>query len=349
MKPGPARLLALLATATGLLLPAPTASATSTASASSATSTASTSFVFPGPGSYLHQSYDSAGDVYDYSLYVPSGYDPGTPSPLVVLLHGCNSTADQRAQSSAFNEVAEQRHAIVLYPDGDAYDRLLNGRCWRAVTDPQGETRDRGDAAAIAGMTRAVAAAWNVDTSRTYALGMSAGGFETSMLGADYPDLYAAIGVYSGAAYAHGLAGCAGPYLPTADTTALAQQAFEQMGPRRRPVPVILFHGDADPLVPYQCGLQALEQWRRTDDLALAAQGLPAIPARPTRSTDATVPGGRAYTTIEYGGLLEFWTVHGMAHTWSGGSTDPAVARFSDPTGPDASAAAWQFFARHHL
>ncbi|MFE4512720.1 alpha/beta hydrolase family esterase [Kitasatospora sp. NPDC056783] len=340
MKPGPARLLALLLTATGLLLPAPTASASSAATTASA---------FPGPGGYLHRSYDSAGDAYDYSLYVPSGYDPGTPSPLVVVLHGCNTTADQRAQSSAFNEVAEQQHALVLYPDGDAYDRLLNGRCWRATTDPQGETRDHGDAAAIAGMTRAVAGTWNVDTSRTYALGMSAGGFETSMLGADYPDLYAAIGVYSGAAYGHGVTGCAGVYLPTADTADLAQRAFAQMGPRRRPVPVILFHGDADPFVPYQCGLQALEQWRLTDNLARSAQGLPTVPAQPTRVTDATVPGGRGYTVAEYGGLLEFWTVHGMGHKWSGGSTDPEVARFGDPTGPSASAAAWQFFSRHRL
>ncbi|MBO1416212.1 PHB depolymerase family esterase, partial [Streptomyces sp. FH025] len=341
--PGPAHLLALLLAATGLSLPA---SATPTASAASTTTSAS---AFPGPGSYLHQSYDSAGDSYDYSLYVPSSYDPREPSPLVVLLHGCNTTADQRVQSSGFDPIAEQQHAIVLYPDGDAYDRLLNGRCWRATTNPQGETRDHGDAAAIAGMTRAVAAAWNVDTTRTYALGMSAGGFEVSVLGADYPDLYAAIGVHSGAAYGHGAVGCAGPYLPTADTTDLAWQAFAQMGPRQRPVPAILFHGDADPAVPYQCGLQALEQWRQTDNLALDTQGLPALPAQPAQVTDAAVPGGRTYTVADYGTLLEFWTIHGMAHKWSGGSTDPAVAQYADPTGPNASAAAWQFFARHHL
>ncbi|MFE7589750.1 alpha/beta hydrolase family esterase [Kitasatospora sp. NPDC057512] len=335
MKPGPVRLLALLLTAAGLSLPAPTASAAPTSA-------------FPGPGSYLHQSYDSAGDTYDYSLYIPAGYDPQQPSPLVVLLHGCNTTADQRARSSDFNPIADQQHALVLYPDGDAYDRLLNGRCWRATTDPRGETRDHGDAAAIAGMTRAVAAAWNVDTTRTYALGMSAGGFEASMLGADYPDLYAAIGVHSGAAYGRGAVGCLGPYLPTADTADLAQQAFAQMGPRRRPVPVILFHGDADPVVPYQCGRQALEQWRQTDNLALTAQGLPAVPDQPTQLTDAAVPGGRTYTVADYGTLLEFWTVHGMAHKWSGGSDDPAVAQYGDPTGPDASAAAWQFFSRHH-
>jgi len=309
------------------------------------------STAFPGPGQYLHETYNDHGDVYKYSLYVPSTYRPARPAPLVVLLHGCQTSADQRAASSLFNDVAEQNGVITLYPDGDAFDRTVNQQCWRGADFPGGETRGHGDAGAIAGMTQAVMGSWHVDSQRVYAMGMSSGGFETSMLGADYPDLYAAIGVFSGAAYDRGPVGCVGPWIPAADTAALARKAYQEMGSRQRVVPTIFFHGDADPTVPYQCGRQALEQWRQTDNKALTARGLDTIPQQPTRTTNGTTPGGQSYTVEDYtrgpNGCLaqQFWTVHGMGHQWSGGSPDPAYAKMVDPNGPSASQAAWRFFS----
>jgi poly(hydroxyalkanoate) depolymerase family esterase len=326
------------------------ASATPTASHAGTGAAPTSTTAFPGPGQYLHRKFNDNGDIYKYSLYIPSTYRPSAAAPLVVLLHGCNTTADLRAASSQFDQVAEQNGVIALYPDGDTIDRTLNKECWRAADLPAGETRGHGDAGAIAGMTHAVMAAWHIDPQRVYAMGMSSGGFETSMLGADYPDLYAAIGVFSGAAYDRGPVGCLGTWIPAADTTSLAEKASAQMGPRQRVVPAISFHGDADKTVPYQCGRQALEQWRQTDNSALTARGLVPIAQQPTEVTNATTPSGQAYTVENYDRgagdclALQFWTVHGMGHQWSGGSSDPAYATMTDPDGPDASQASWRFF-----
>lgn len=120
-------------------------------------------------------------------------------------------------------------------------------------------------------MTRAPITGVAIDRSRVYAMGMSSGAFETSILGGEYPDVFAAIGVSSGAAFMHGPLGCGAVYAPVADTGALARQAYAAMGPRARVMPVIVFHGRGDSLVPYPCGEQALAQWLQTDNLVRSA------------------------------------------------------------------------------
>lgn len=303
-----------------------------------------------GAGRYVRSVLSEHGDVYHYAVYVPSRRRPGTPTALVVVLHGCNESADLLAAASEYNSVAEHNRFIVLYPEVDATDAGY-ANCWRGISKPEGEGRGRGDAGAIVGMTEAVASRWHVDRRRVYAIGISAGAFETAILGADYPDVYAAIGIHSGAAYMGGEQGCLAPgELPT-NTDSRARAALVAMGTRARLMPVILFHGDADNRIPYRCGQQALAQWLGTDDLILAREHRPRLSATPAGVRRAVVPGGHAYTVTSYSDargclVLQLWTVDGMGHYWSGGSADSSTALYSDPRGPSAAAASWAFFSR---
>jgi poly(hydroxyalkanoate) depolymerase family esterase len=267
--------------------------------------------------------------------------------PLVVVLHGCTMTADEEAAATAYDQIAAARGFVVLYPDVDAVDRT-NGGCWRGIWDPGAEGRGRGDAGAIAAMTKRVIADWRIDPSRVYAIGISAGGFETAMLGAAYPDMYAAIGIHSGAGYLAGEHGCPA-HGSTSTITASARAALVAMGSRAAVMPVIVFHGDRDGTVPYRCGQQALAQWLATDDLVRRYQHRgPLLPTQ-TETRHSSVANGHAYTVLSYAetgcAVAQFWSIHGMGHYWSGGSTDPASARYSDPLGPNASAASWAFFS----
>jgi poly(hydroxyalkanoate) depolymerase family esterase len=293
------------------------------------------------------------GDVYEYAVYVPSSRPRGAAVPLVVVLHGCTMTPDEMAAATGYDALAERAHFLVLYPDVDATD-VGYGRCWKGIWDPGGEIRGRGDAGAVATMTEAVAARWHADRSRVYAIGISAGAFESTILAADYPDLYAAVGIHSGAPYMGGLAGCLGPGQSPAGTDALARGALGTMGSKASLMPVIVFHGDGDSRIPYRCGREALAQWLRTDQLILARRGRAAPGLGAAAVTRGVVPRGRTYTVTSYSErrrcpALELWTVHGMGHFWSGGSADPSSARFSDPRGPSATAASWAFFSRWRL
>ena len=119
----------------------------------------------PDPGTTTTGTVTSNGTVYPYILYTPTSYTPGTPAPLVVILHGCQTTADQQMHASLYNPVAEREGFVVLYVEADAVGRAQPGpatNCWK-FADPQSYFRGSADAAGIADATRAVMARRTVD------------------------------------------------------------------------------------------------------------------------------------------------------------------------------------------
>jgi poly(3-hydroxybutyrate) depolymerase len=51
-----------------------------------------------------------------YFVYTPTRYQAGTRVPLVVMLHGCSQTPRGVAVTTRWNELAEERNFIVVYP-----------------------------------------------------------------------------------------------------------------------------------------------------------------------------------------------------------------------------------------
>jgi len=114
-------------------------------------------------------------------------------------------------------------------------------------------------------------------------------------------------------------------------------------------LPVLVIHGDADPTVPYHCGVDALRQWLSTDNLVLARAHRAQVATLPADTRTGQVPGGHRYTIASYRDasgctVAQLWTVHGMGHAWSGGTRDRSLALYSDPRGPSAALAAVDFF-----
>jgi poly(hydroxyalkanoate) depolymerase family esterase len=321
-------------------------------------------------GAFTQHTWPSTGapGARDYWVYVPAG--PAVAGrPLVVFLHGCTQTAIEAAQLSRFNELADRLNFVVAYPQqntsptesGTSVDGNSAG-CWNWFI-PENETRDIGEAATVAGITRQVMADQQIDPDRVYVEGISAGADMAVNMGAAYPDLYAAIGA---------LAGC--PYADCSDTSgSLASRA---MGAHARPLPVFVEQGTADVLNNEAMGAALVQQWLGTNDLlddGAANGSVSRIPASTSNygfdqtpqpgSGDACVrprnfpcAGGPAgfqgtypYTVQRYADahgcdLVDSWTVHGLAHAYPGG--DPQSA-FTDPLGPDVTTAAYQFFLAH--
>jgi poly(hydroxyalkanoate) depolymerase family esterase len=298
--------------------------------------------------------YGSGASAYPYRVYVPSSYSSGRAAPLLVMAHGCQTTAEQQQRANLLDPLADREGFIVLYPDVNDFERgsqpgpLKN--CWQFFL-PSNAHRDSGDPAAIAGMTRTVTARWNVDGDRVYMVGMSAGSFMTSIMAAAYPDLFAAVVINAGGAYNDGT--CLG--LPLGLPVALsAQLARAEMGDRARIVPRLVMGGDADQGIPPGCADKALEQALRTDNLVLGDSQTGPISLQPAsvREQPADKPGGRTSTVKTYldpAGceIGERWLIHGMNHFWPGGSTDPKLKGFTDPTAPNGGEIAWTFLKRY--
>ena len=296
-------------------------------------------------GSFTTGTYTNQYGTRGYKLYVPGGYK-SQRLPLIVMLHGCTQNPDDFAAGTKMNAIAERETLLVVYPEQSPAANA--SRCWNWF-EPAHQTRGAGEPSIIAGITQAVIAQYRVDPARVYVAGMSAGGAMTVIMGATYPDLYAATGVSAGLEYkaAGDLAGgllaqeTGGP-----DPNQQGRLAYAAGGAAARVVPTIVFHGRLDATVAVVNGHQVLSQWAQTNDLADDGRDNASVTDQPSASLSGQVPGGYAYTRSLYNDakravLMEKWIVETMTHKWSGGS--PAGS-YTDPKGPDASEEMWRFF-----
>jgi poly(hydroxyalkanoate) depolymerase family esterase len=263
-----------------------------------------------------------------YKLYIPSSYN-AEATPLVVMLHGCTQSPDDFAAGTRMNNLAEEQTFLVAYP---AQPQSANpSKCWNWFSASH-QQRGRGEPAFIAGITRQIMSDFAVDPRRVYVAGLSAGGAAAAIMGATYPDLYAAIGVHSGLA-------CGAASDISSAFGAMRQGKLSNPGASPRParaVPTIVFHGDRDTTVNPVNADQVISQSKAGANFW-------------TTVSRGDTAGGISYTRTvlaDETGLstLEHWVLHGAGHAWSGGSS---AGSYTEPRGPDASREMIRFFLQH--
>lgn len=301
-------------------------------------------------GNFISGTYNGSAGTRPYKLYIPSSYTSGTAMPLLVALHGCTQNPDNFAAGTRFNSLADTYGFLVLYPQQTS--TYNSSSCWNWF-DPSHQSRGSGEPAIIAGMVDYVKSNYTVDANRVFVTGMSAGAAMSAIMGACYPDYFAAIGVHSGLEYkaATSLTGASSAQMsggPNPDTQ--GQLAYQCAGSAARVLPVIVFQGNSDFTVYPVNGDQVIQQFAQTDDYADDGSDNNTITATATSSQTGQVSGGYSYTVYNYNYngqlLLQKYKIDTMGHAWSGGST-ASPATFTDPKGPDASTIMWNFFASH--
>src|ERR1700686_74523 len=166
----------------------------------------------------------SSGETREYLLYVPRSYDPSRPTPLVISMHGAGGWPVQQRDLSRWNRLAESQRFIVVYPSG-----VEGGgpTIWR-VGPEEGLNKD---VRFISELIDKLEGAYNIDRQRIYANGFSNGGGMSFVLSCTLSDRIAAVGMVAAAQTI--------PWTWCTDA---------------RAVPMIAFHGTADPEVPYNGG-----------------------------------------------------------------------------------------------
>lgn len=279
----------------------------------------------PGTSTDSTQTLEFNGTRRSYILHIPPTYDKNTPTPLVLSLHGGGGNAENQRRVSGFNELADEKGFIVVYPDGSGRleENILtwNGGtcCGYAVTN------QIDDVGFIRALIAELQSNYNIDPKRIHATGLSNGGIMSYRLACDAPDLFAAIA-------------------PVAGT-----QNYVRCEPGE-PVSVIHFHGTDDTHLPYGGGSgddsvagvlfasveESLAFWLNVDQCN----------PTPLIKTFEDIEH-QAFTGCRNGSAVELYTIIGGKHAWPG-SDGPAWPGGDEPTQTiSASALIWEFFATH--
>jgi len=261
--------------------------------------------------------------------YLLTAPEDEEPMPLVIDLHGFTEGADIHVQQSALGAYGIEQGFVTAFPNGTGEPVQWN-------TDG-GETPDL---TFIDAVIDEVAAGRCIDTSRVYATGLSMGAFMTSRLACDRADRFAAFAPVNGLR------------LP------------EDCQPSR-PVPVLTFHGTADPILLFNGGVDTSSfsggepgPGASIPPADLDGEGYPATAADWAELQGCTDPADavdgpvidRTWTCPD-GAAMEFVITEGQGHGWPGSEFAKQIESIVGPTvdGVDANERIWEFFQRYQL
>jgi len=264
--------------------------------------TAAGSCDLPHPSGVATQQLMSGQRPRTYRLFVPPGYDGHQRLPLVLDLHGSGRSSGGQARNSGFEMVSATERFIVATLD--AVDARWNVPIQNGRPD---------DVVYVSDVIDHVAARVCTDLARVYATGFSGGARMTSLLGCRLGARIAAIAPVSGLRTPG--SGCNG-----------------------RAVPVLTFHGLADPQNTYNGHLPDRgEEWLESVPEALAGWA-----RHDSCKGDAVLddPPG-PLSTMRYEGCADgsevrIIRIDGLGHAWTRKEVDTTVVM-------------WQFFKSHRL
>lgn len=266
-------------------------------------------------------SIQSSGIRRTFLLHIPDNLDLSKPVPLVISLHGFAEWPAHQMQISGWNDLADEKGFMVVYPSGTGFPKR-----WKAGGQPDGAADKWQDVNFISDLIDELQKHYNIDPTRIYANGLSNGGGMAYLLGCKLSERIAAVGSVAGA-FVFPLEDC----LPT------------------RPVPMIAFHGTADPIVPYLGGpsqnfiFPFIPQW--IEERA-EINGCNAAPTQ--IPTNGEVSGVR-YSGCRQEADVVFYSIEGGGHSWPGGQPLPEWIVGHTTMDIEATRTMWEFFQEFSL
>jgi len=230
-----------------------------------------------------------------YRVYVPTGYDPDEPMPIVVALHGRPDSGVGFSVITQLHLTAERENFIVLYPDG-----LNLG--WNSTKDIRGfRSESWDDVQFLQDLVLNLSNRLNIDLNRVYATGFSNGGFMVQRLACSAPDFYAAYAVLG--------------------ATMIAQ--FAPLCDPNNPVPIMFMHGTEDVSIRWQGEpnsympvVDSLYYWVNFNDCNLTPLEPEMIPKQDEDAETFVVK--IVYEDCAFGGDMWFYGVQNGGHNWTG-------------------------------
>lgn len=235
--------------------------------------------------------------------YVPPGV---ARSPaLVVILHGCTQTAAVYDTCSGWSRLADDYGFALLLPE---QVRSNNSNLCFNWFNPADVRRNSGEALSIRQMIEHMIERCNVDRSRIFITGLSAGGAMANAMLAAYPDVFSAGAIFAGLPYRsastipEAFDRMRGHGLPSTEALqAEIGSASDHCGPWPK---ISVWHGTGDDTVVPANAMAIVDQWR-------GVHGLGRQPASTNRRGSRTL---QIWKDASGRGVVELNTFSGMSH-----------------------------------
>lgn len=246
------------------------------------------------------------------TLYIPSGYDPQTPLPFVMLLHGRGNTGQGEEDYMMLRPLSEARLFLYCYPD--ATDSLISGfgtvwnfHSWNDADAAAFGIPNVDDVGYLRSVIEEIARRFAMDRKRVYLVGGSNGGSMAYRMACECADLVAGIASRAGTMFLDfGLCQPSGP------------------------VNILHYHGTADAELHYEGGaltipsapfntfpfpsvMRNLQNWAGYNGASnLTTEAAPSLDSTPdVPGLDTVVT---RYTTCPPGGAVELWSIIDGSH-----------------------------------
>jgi polyhydroxybutyrate depolymerase len=228
--------------------------------------------------------------------------------PLLIVLHGRGQSSSVAARQTGFLGLAEQRRAVLVFPDGEQRSWDAGHGCCGAAG-----SRRAPDVSFVAAIVSDAVRRWPVDVERVYLVGYSNGGKLAYSAVCAHSTLFAAVATYG-----------AVPLAPCP--------------PGTLPVPFLLAAGTADPVLPFHGkpgGHPPLPAVPQAVDWLRAQDG---CPAREQTGRDGPVVVQR-WADCADGADVESVIYPGWGHAW------PVAG--ANGRSPAAATLMWTFLSWH--
>jgi poly(hydroxyalkanoate) depolymerase family esterase len=226
-------------------------------------------------------------------------------SALVVALHGCTQTAAAYDHGSGWSMLADRYGFALLFPEQQLANNPNTCFTWFQPADTE---RNRGEALSIWQMVERMIGDHDIDRSRVFIVGLSAGGAMTGAMLAAYPEVFAGGAIIAGLPYG---------------SVATVQAAFETMAQgsdrspeewgdlirsassHRGPWPKLsVWHGSADRIVNPRNAEEIVKQWTNVHGLS----------PEPDLVHQRQGHSRRVWRDETGADLVEFYVISGMGH-----------------------------------
>lgn len=243
-------------------------------------------------------------------IHAPKGGNESKEKPLLVALHGCNQNADEIAQRSGWNKLADLHDFYVLYPQQRFRNNMSRCFNWFRSKDRR---KQNGELTSIRSMIEHMVHHYSIDSSRIHLYGMSAGAAMGVVLLANHPESFQSGAIYAGQPYygvLNAFKGLGGMWIPLDRTPEEWGKLVQEATPGYRgDYPRILaVHGEMDLLVEPKNSRELVEQWTWVHGIDAEADSV----QKAFRGVDAVQRS--AYTDQNGNTLVILYSITGIGH-----------------------------------